>query len=65
MNAIALILLAGSVVASPSPELNRLVLSLQKGEAGKLAVRVENASPNPVALRAHAYLTLLTWLFRK
>ena len=59
MKLIALALLAGSVVGSPSPQPNRLVFSLQKGEAGKLAVRVENASRSAVALTAHAYLTLL------
>jgi len=59
VNLVALALLAGSVVASPSPEPTRLVFSIQKGEAGRLVVRVENASPNAVALKAHTYLTLL------
>lgn len=59
MNLAALALLAGSVVASPSPPPNRLVLSLQKGEPGKLAVRVENASSEAVVLTGHSYLSLV------
>ena len=43
-----------------APEvLPRLVLSLQKGVLGKVAVDVENVSPRPLVLGARTYLVLL------
>jgi hypothetical protein len=49
-------LLVLGAAADPAP---RLVLSLRKPAAGKLAVDIENADPRPVVLTARTYLVLL------
>lgn len=48
-----------ALAASPPP-LPRLILSLQKGGSGKLTVRVENVSDQPVVLGGRTYLALLS-----
>jgi hypothetical protein len=47
-----------AVTASPAA-LPRLILSLEKGRPGKVTVRIENVSNQPLALDARTYLALL------
>jgi hypothetical protein len=39
----------------------RIVVSLTKGAAGKVAVRIENVGPQPIALSATTYVAMLKW----